>query len=93
MARFSSCPRLDPKWEVVDFLDEKHADNFCLRGNASQITDQIVSILKGCHELKIDFEYVVLQPIPNPPTPDSGSSSYIERVPKEILSAVKKAIG
>jgi len=90
---FHHAPDLTQSGEVVDFLDEKHADNFCLRGNASQITDQIVSILKGCHELKIDFEYVVLQPIPNPPTPDSGSSSYIERVPKEILSAVKKAIG
>ena len=73
-------------------MDEEHANAFCLRGNASQITDQIVSIVQGCRELKIDFEFIVLQPIPNPPTPDLGSQSYIERVPAEILGAVKEAI-
>ena len=89
---FHHAPDLIQSGKVVDFLEENHANAFCLRGNASQITHQIVSILKGCHDLKIDFEYVVLQPIPNPPTPDPGSQSYIERVPKEILAAVKENI-
>jgi len=89
---FHHAPDLIQSGGVVDFLGKNHADAFCLRGNAGQITDQIVSILKGCHELKIDFEYVVLQPIPNPPTPDLGTQAYIERVPREILSVVKETI-
>ena len=74
------------------FLDESRVNAFCLRGNAPQIVDQIVGILRRCHEVNIDFEYVVLQPIPNPPTPDLGAHAYIERVPREILSAVKELI-
>ncbi len=89
---FHHAPNLIQSGEVVGFLDENHANAFCLRGNASQITDQIVSILKRCHELKIDFEYVVLQPIPNPPTPDTGTQAYIERVPREILGVVKRRL-
>ncbi|MDC0035771.1 LLM class flavin-dependent oxidoreductase [Chloroflexi bacterium] len=77
---------------VVDFLDDSHVNAFCLRGNASQITDQIVRILRKCHKLKIDFEHVVLQPIPNPPTPDLGGQAYIERVPREILASVRESV-
>ena len=49
------------------------------------------SVIEGI-PINIDFEYVVLQPIPNPPTPDLGAHAYIERVPREILSAVKELI-
>jgi hypothetical protein len=35
---------------------------------------------------------VVLHPIPNPPTPDEGPGSYLERVPREILPAVRNAL-
>ena len=42
--------------------------------------------------LDFEFEYVVLQPIPNPPTPDLGNEAYIERVPEHILSAVRNAL-
>jgi hypothetical protein len=42
--------------------------------------------------LDIEFEYVVLQPIPNPPTPDLGKESYIERVPERILSTVRNSL-
>ena len=52
----------------------------------------INELMSRGHEVDIDFEYVVLQPIPNPPTPDLGAHAYIERVPREILSAVKELI-
>jgi hypothetical protein len=42
--------------------------------------------------LEIEFEYVVLQPIPNPPTPDLGKESYMEQVPAHILSIVRNAL-
>ena len=89
---FHHAPDLIKSGNLVGFLDESHVNAFCLRGNAPQIVDQIVGILRRCHEVNIDFEYVVLQPIPNPPTPDLGAHAYIERVPREILSAVKELI-
>ena len=89
---FHHAPDLIESGRAVDFLSERHADAFCLRGNAPQIANQIVRILKECKELNIEFEYVVLQPIPNPPTPDLGKGSYIERVPEHILSIVKKSL-
>ena len=75
--------------KAVDFLTEDQARAFCLIGNAKSIANQIVSLLKDANALGIDFEYVVLHPIPNPPEPDLGPQSYLERVPAEIIPEVK----
>jgi len=89
---FHHAPDLIESGRAVGFLSERHADAFCLRGDAHQIANQIVRILEECKELDIEFEYVVLQPIPNPPTPDLGKESYIEQVPEHILSSVKNSL-
>ena len=89
---FHHSPDLIESGRSVDFLSERHADAFCLRGDAPQIANQIIQILEECKVLDIEFEYVVLQPIPNPPTPDLGNEAYIERVPEHILSAVRNAL-
>ena len=56
------------------------------------IISQIVGLIKEASELSIDFDYIVLHPIPNPRYPDLGSESYMERVPVEIIDDVKKAL-
>ena len=53
----------------------------------------VVSLINDLTSLGINFEYVVLHPIPNPPAPDPGSRSYLERVPAEIISEVKSILG
>ena len=77
---------------AVDFLTEDQARSFCFMGNSQMITSQVVSLIKNSTSLGIDFEYVVLHPIPNPPAPDPGSRSYLERVPAEIISEVKSIL-
>ena len=47
-------------------------------------------VLKKCNDIGIEFEYVVLHPIPNPPIPDNGPNAYLEKIPREVLSQVKK---
>ena len=90
---FHHSPDLIASGKSVDFLTEQQARSFCLLGNADSISAQIITILTQCDELGINFEYVVLQPIPNPPTPDVGSDSYLEKVPREIIAPVKASIG
>ena len=90
---FHHAQNLVASGEAVNFLTEHQARAFCLLGNADSISTQIASILTQCHELGIDFEYVVLQPIPNPPTPDFGPDSHLEKVPREIIQPVKLKLG
>jgi len=49
-------------------------------------------LLTELYNLDIEFEYVVLHPIPNPPTPDYGPDAYLERVPSEILPIVRDSL-
>ena len=81
-----------PSGNAVDFLTEDQARAFCLMGNAESIANQIVSLLNDAHSLGVDFEFVVLHPVPNPPEPDFGPQSYLERVPTEIISEVKRLL-
>lgn len=78
--------------KAVNFLNEDQARSFSLSGNSTSITSQISALLRDSHLLGVDFDYVVLHPIPNPPTPDNGASSYLERVPTEIISKVKEML-
>jgi hypothetical protein len=38
------------------------------------------------------FDYVVLHPIPNPPSPDEGEAGYMARVAREVLPRVRRAL-
>jgi len=86
---FHHAPDLVSSGRYVDFLTADHAGAFCLQGSASAIADQLAELLRSASDEGIEFEYVVLQPIPNPPTPDPGPQAYIEKVPSDIFPRLK----
>ena len=86
---FHHAPDLDASGRVVDFLPTEAADAFALRGGPAEIVTQLVSVLRGAPAA---FDYVVLHPIPNPPTPDDAEHGYTARVAREILPAVRQAL-
>jgi 5,10-methylenetetrahydromethanopterin reductase len=87
---FHHAPDLEASGRVVDFLPESAADAFSLRGGPDQIVAQLVAALRAS---PAEFDYVVLHPIPNPPTPDEGERGYTARVAREILPRVRQALG
>lgn len=89
---FHHDPDLLKAGRTVDFLSTEHADAFALRGSAEQIVDQLVAVLANAARDGIEFEYVVLHPIPNPPSPDDADDGYTVRVAREILPAVRKQL-
>ena len=86
---FHHAPDLDASGRVVDFLPTEAADAFALRGGPAEIVTQLVSVLRSAPAA---FDYVVLHPIPNPPTPDDAERGYTARVAREILPAVRQAL-
>ena len=74
---------------AVDFLPASAADAFALRGGPTEIVSQLAAALRASHA---EFDYVVLHPIPNPPTPDEGEHGYMARVAREILPRVREAL-
>jgi hypothetical protein len=40
----------------------------------------------------VGFDYVVLHPIPNPPSPDEGDRGYMARMAREVLPRVRHAL-
>jgi len=87
---FHHAPDLDASGRVVDFLPTEAADAFALRGGPAEIVTQLVGVLRSAPAA---FDYVVLHPIPNPPTPDDAERGYTARVAREILPAVRRALG
>ena len=55
----------------------------------NEIVSQLVAVLRAS---PAEFDYVVLHPIPNPPTPDEGERGYTARVAREILPRVRDAL-
>jgi 5,10-methylenetetrahydromethanopterin reductase len=86
---FHHATDLEASGRVVDFLPEAAADAFALRGRPSDIVKQLVALLSSS---PVDFDHVVLHPIPNPPTPDEGDTGYMARVAREILPEVRRAL-
>jgi alkanesulfonate monooxygenase SsuD/methylene tetrahydromethanopterin reductase-like flavin-dependent oxidoreductase (luciferase family) len=71
---------------IVDFLPEAAADAFCLHGGAPEIAAQLKRVLSQ----GIEFEIVVLHPVPNPPQPGAAVGvTYMERVAREVIGAVR----
>ena len=58
---------------VVDFLPESAAAAFSLRGAPGDLATRLADVLRSS---PVEFDYVVLHPIPNPPSPDEGESGY-----------------
>ena len=77
---------------AVDFLTEAHADAFCLRGGAEEVVEQLVGVLQRAASDGIEFDHVVLHPIPNPPEPDDSDDGYTVRVAREVLPAVRERL-
>jgi len=86
---FHHAPDLEASGRLVDFLPDTAADAFALRGGAVEIADQLVRTLRSAPAA---FEYVVLHPIPNPPSPDEGDAGYMARVAREVLPRVRRAL-
>ena len=87
---FHHAANLIESGKAVDFMSENLAKAFCLMGGVNQIVTQITEILKKCNNVGIEFEFVVLHPIPNPPVPDNGPNAYLEKIPREVISQVKE---
>ncbi len=85
---FHHHPDLVESGGLVDFLPEAAADAFAFRGTTEAITDQLVATLS----LGIDFDIVVLQPVPNPPVPRGDEPDYMERIARDVLPAAREAI-
>ena len=86
---FHHASDLELSGRVVDFLPASAADAFSLRGAPADIVTQLVASLR---DAPVEFDYVVLHPIPNPPTPDEGERGYMARVAREILPRVREAL-
>ena len=80
---------LEASGRAVDFLPEEVAGAFCLRGGPAEIARQLVDTLRAA---PAGFDYVVLHPIPNPPSPDEGEQGYTARVAREVLPKVRQAL-
>jgi 5,10-methylenetetrahydromethanopterin reductase len=86
---FHHAPDLEASGRAVDFLPTEAADAFALRGGPAEIAKQLVGVLRSS---PAEFDYVVLHPVPNPPSPDEGERGYTARVAREILPAVRRAL-
>ena len=86
---FHHAPDLEASGRVVDFLPEAAADAFALRGGPAAIAEQLVTTLRAAPAA---FDYVVLHPVPNPPSPDEGESGYMARVAREVLPRVRRTL-
>jgi len=86
---FHHAPDLEASGRVVDFLPVTAADAFALRGGPVEVADQLVATLRAAPAA---FDYVVLHPIPNPPSPDEGDRGYMARVAREVLPRVRRAL-
>jgi alkanesulfonate monooxygenase SsuD/methylene tetrahydromethanopterin reductase-like flavin-dependent oxidoreductase (luciferase family) len=86
---FHHAPDLAASGRAVDFLPTSAADAFSLRGGPAEVADQLIDVLRRA---PAEFDYVVLHPIPNPPSPDDPERGYTARVAREVLPRVRLAL-
>ncbi len=89
---FHHDPDLLKAGRAADFLTAAHADAFSLHGTSGQVVEQLVGVLSEAAGAGIEFEHVVLHPIPNPPSPDDAEDGYTVRVASEILPEVRERL-
>ena len=86
---FHHAPDLEASGRAVDFLPTSAADAFSLRGGPIEVADQLVHVLR---DAQMEFDYVVLHPIPDPPVPQDPERGYTARVAREVLPRVRAAL-
>jgi 5,10-methylenetetrahydromethanopterin reductase len=86
---FHHAPDLEASGRVVDFLPSSAADAFSLRGGPGEVADQLIDVLRRA---PAEFDYIVLHPIPNPPSPDDPERGYTARMAREVLPRVRLAL-
>jgi 5,10-methylenetetrahydromethanopterin reductase len=87
---FHHAPDLEVSGRVVDFLPASAADAFSLRGGPTEVAEQLIDVLRSA---PAEFDYVVLHPVPNPPTPDDPERGYLARMAREVLPRVRRGLG
>ena len=87
---FHHAADLEASGRVVDFLPPAAAAAFCLRGEPTDIVEQLLAVLRSA---PATFDYVVLHPVPNPAVPDDPEHGYMARVAREILPRVRAGLG
>jgi len=86
---FHHAADLEASGRVVDFLPESAANAFSLRGGPDELVRQLLDVLRGS---PAGFDYVVLHPIPNPPSPDEGERGFTARIAGEVLPRVRREL-
>jgi 5,10-methylenetetrahydromethanopterin reductase len=86
---FHHAPDLEASGRAVDFLPTSAADAFSLRGGPAEVAEQLIDVLR---QAPAEFDYVVLHPIPNPPSPDDPERGYTARMAREVLPRVRLAL-
>jgi 5,10-methylenetetrahydromethanopterin reductase len=87
---FHHAADLEASGRVVDFLPDRAADAFCLRGGSGEIAAQLIRLLRATPAA---LDHVVLHPIPNPTWPGDPERDYTARVAREVLPPVRDALG
>ncbi len=83
---FHHAPDLEASGRVLDFLPAGAAEAFSLHGGPSEVAERLMDVLRSA---PAPFDYVVLHPIPNPPTPDDPERGYMARIAREVLPRVR----
>jgi len=86
---FHHAPDLEASGRAVDFLPESAGEAFSLRGSPAEIAQRLIDVLCAT---PVALEYVVLQPIPNPTTPDDREQGYMARMARDVLPRVRRAV-
>ena len=86
---FHHAPDLEASGRVVDFLPASAADAFSLHGGPAEVAERLIEVLRSA---PAPFDYVVLHPIPNPPTSDDPERGYMARMAREVLPRVRRGL-
>ena len=89
-ADFHHATDLEASGQVVDFLPESAADAFSLRGGPGEVAERLIGVLRNA---PAEFDYVVLHPNPNPPSPADPERGYTARMAREVLPRVRRELG
>jgi alkanesulfonate monooxygenase SsuD/methylene tetrahydromethanopterin reductase-like flavin-dependent oxidoreductase (luciferase family) len=74
---------------AVSFLSREAADRFSLWGGPVQIAGQLLTVLETS---QVHFDYVILQPIPDPMWPADIEADYTQRMATEVLPQVRMVL-